>query len=52
MENNKAIDERTKKDKEEMEKEALLEIEKNFPSYYDEFERKIFSIKTGGEDDN
>lgn len=37
MENNKAIDERTKKDKEEMEKEAKLEIERNFPSYFDEF---------------
>jgi hypothetical protein len=51
MDNNKAIDERTKKDKEEMEKEAMLEIERNFPSYYDEFERKIFAVKIGTDDD-
>lgn len=37
MENNKAMDERTKEDKEKMEKEAQREIETNFPSYYDEF---------------
>ena len=37
MENNKAMDERTKKDKEKMEKEAQLEIETNFPSYFEEF---------------
>jgi hypothetical protein len=37
MEDNKAIDERTKEDKDKMEREALLEIEKNFPSYYDEY---------------
>ena len=37
MENNKAMDERTKKDKERMEKEAQLEIETNFPSYFEEF---------------
>ena len=37
MENNKAMDERTKEDKEKMEKEAQLEIEANFPSYFDEF---------------
>lgn len=43
MENNKAIDERTKEDKEKMEKEALLEIEENFPSYFDEYQRTIFS---------
>ena len=43
MENNKAIDQRTKEDKEKMEKEALLEIEENFPSYFDEYQRTIFS---------
>ena len=37
MENNKAMDERTNKDKEKMEKEAQLEIETNFPSYFEEF---------------
>ena len=37
MENNKAIDERTKQDKDEIEREAKLEIERNFPSYFDEF---------------
>jgi hypothetical protein len=43
MEGNKAIDERTKEDKEKMEKEALLEIETNFPSYFDEYQRVVFS---------
>lgn len=43
MENNKAMDERTKEDKEKMEKEALKEIETNFPSYFDEFQRTLFS---------
>ena len=43
MENNKAMDERTKQDKEKMEKEALQEIETNFPSYYDEFQKGLFS---------
>ena len=43
MEKNKAIDERTQEDKERMEKEAKLEIEKNFPSYFDEYQRVIFS---------
>ena len=43
MENNKAYGERTKEDKEKMEKEAKLEIERNFPSYFDEFQRTIFS---------
>lgn len=36
MENNKAIDERTQEDKDRMEREAKKEIEKNFPSYFDE----------------
>lgn len=42
MDNNKAIDERTKEDKERMEKEALKEIETNFPSYFDEFQKSLF----------
>jgi hypothetical protein len=42
LENNKAYDERTKKDIAEMEKEAQLEIENNFPSYFDEFQRTLF----------
>ena len=42
MENNKAMDERTKEDKERMEKEALKEIETNFPSYFDEFQKTLF----------
>ena len=37
MENNKAMDERTKEDRDQMEKEAKLEIERNFPSYLDEY---------------
>ena len=43
MENNKAIDERTKEDKERMEKEAKLEIEANFPSYFDELQKTLFT---------
>ncbi len=43
MEENKAIDDRTQEDKERMEKEARLDIEKNFPSYFDEFQRVVFS---------
>lgn len=41
MENNKAMDEKTKEDRELIEKEALLEIERNFPSYINEYERYI-----------
>jgi len=37
MDDNKAIDELTAKDKERMELEAQREIEINFPSYFDEF---------------
>ena len=37
MEENKAYGERTKEDIAKMEKEALVEIENNFPSYFDEF---------------
>lgn len=36
MEDNKALDELTAKDKERMKKEAEAEIEVNFPSYFDE----------------
>ena len=43
MEENKAIDERTAEDKAKMEKEALLEIERQFPSYYDEYQRVVFA---------
>jgi len=43
MEDNKPIDERTKEDVEKMEKEAKQEIERNFPSYFDEFQRLVFS---------
>ena len=43
MEENKAYGERTKEDLERMEKEAKLEIERNFPSYFDEFQRAVFS---------
>jgi hypothetical protein len=37
MEDTKAMDELTAKDKERIAKEAELEIEANFPSYFDEF---------------
>ena len=37
MEMNKAYGDRTQEDKDKMEKEARLEIEANFPSYFDEF---------------
>jgi hypothetical protein len=43
MEENKAIDERTKEDVEKMEKEEKLAIEKAFPSYFDEFQKLLFS---------
>jgi hypothetical protein len=36
MEENKAYGDRTQKDIQEMEKQAQLEIEETFPSYYDE----------------
>lgn len=44
MEENKAIDERTEKDKAEAEKAAALEIEANFPSYFDELSKQLLSI--------
>ena len=37
MEENKAMDERTEEDKERMEREAKKEIERRFPSYFEEF---------------
>ncbi len=42
MDNNKAYGERTLEEKAKMEKEAKEEIERNFPSYFDEFQRTIF----------
>lgn len=36
LEENKAIDERSAKDKQKMEADAAKEIEINFPSYFDE----------------
>lgn len=44
MDDNKAIDELTAKDKAQMEREANEEIEVNFPSYFDEFQKKLLSI--------
>ena len=51
MEDNKALDELTAKDKERMAREAEEEIEVNFPSYFDEFQRQLFSLseQTGRE---
>lgn len=44
MEDNKALDELTAKDKERMKKEAEAEIEVNFPSYFDELQKQLFSL--------
>lgn len=44
MEENKAIDELTAKDKEKMELEAQKEIEVNFPSYFDELQKHLFTL--------
>jgi len=44
MDDNKAIDERTAQDKAEAEKAAALEIEANFPSYFDELSKQLLSI--------
>lgn len=44
MDDNKAIDELTAKDKERMEREAAKEIEVNFPSYFDEFQQMLLSM--------
>ena len=44
MESNKAIDELTQKDKERIEREAENEIEVNFPSYFDELQKQLFSL--------
>jgi hypothetical protein len=43
LEDNKAIDERTREDVERFEREAKREIETNFPSYYDELQRVMFN---------
>ena len=43
LENNKAMDEKTQEDKDKAEKEAKLEIERAFPSYFDEFQKVVFS---------
>lgn len=37
------MDEWTKEDKEKMEREAQLEIEKNFPSYFEEVQNTFYS---------
>ena len=44
LEENKAMDELTAKDKEEREKAAQLEIEVNFPSYFDEFQKNLLNL--------
>jgi hypothetical protein len=44
MEDNKAIDEMTKKDIAEKLKQEQQEIEINFPSYFDEFQRNLLSL--------
>ena len=44
MEDNKALDELTAADKERMKREAEQEIEINFPSYFDELQRQLFSL--------
>lgn len=43
MEDNKAYGDRTKEDVEKMEREAKREIERNFPSYFDQIQRIMFS---------
>ena len=48
MEDNKALDELTAKDKERMAREAEQEIEVNFPSYFDEFQKELFSLEAEG----
>jgi len=47
LEDNKALDEITGKDKEKMAREAEQEIEVNFPSYFDEFQRQLLSLSSG-----
>jgi hypothetical protein len=44
MDSNKAIDELTKEDVAQRKKEEDLEIEANFPSYFDEFQKTLLSI--------
>ena len=41
---NKAMDEMTKEDIEKKKNEELLEIEANFPSYFDEFQKTLLSV--------
>jgi len=48
MDDNKAIDELTAKDKERLEREAEQEIEVNFPSYFDEFQKLLYSMSGEG----
>lgn len=48
MDDNKAIDELTAKDKERLEREAEQEIEVNFPSYFDEFQKLLYSLSGEG----
>lgn len=43
LENNKAYGERTKEDIARLDLEAQQEIEANFPTYYDEFQKGLFS---------
>ena len=55
MDDNKAMDERTAKDKQEAEKAAALEIEATFPSYFDELSKEMtynMGIKIDDEDDD
>lgn len=46
LEENKAIDERTAKDKQKMEAEAAKEIEINFPSYFDEIQDQLLKMSS------
>ena len=52
MDENKAMDERTAKDKEEAERAAALEIEANFPSYFDELSKEmVFNMGIQNQDE-
>ena len=42
---NKAIDEKTKEDIEKEKREQEKQIEENFPSYFDEFQKTMFGAK-------
>lgn len=52
MEENKAYGDRTKEDIEKMDKEARLEIEKNFPSYFNEMQQVMFNGVVTNDDDD